>query len=467
MASDGKLHVVVFPWLAFGHLIPFLELSKVIAQKGYKVSFISTPRNINRLPKLPPNLIPLINFVKLKLPRIQNLPEDAEATMDVLPQDIHFLKEALDGLEPELTRFLESSNPDWIIYDFAPYWIPKITAKLNISGAYFFVMNAWFLDFFGPTSIMMDPPKKEMGYLDYTVPPEWIPFPTNLAYRSYEVKRTQETSNKPGAGITDMYRLGSVVSGCDVIMVRHCFEFEPLWLDLLEKLHGKPVVPLGLMPPDDQEIESNDKNETWVSIKTWLDEQKELSVVYIALGSEVGLSQDELTELALGLELSGLNFFWALRKSDSIELPHGFLERIKGRGVVSESWAPQSKILSHDSVGSFLTHCGWSSIVEGLGFGRPLIMLPIAVDQGLNSRILVDTEVGIEIPRDENDGSFTRNSVAESVKKVMVYKECHIFRDKAKELSSIFGDKDLHNRYMNKFIEYLEKHKPVCKLDME
>lgn len=467
MAANARLHVAVFPWLAFGHLIPYFEVAKFIARKGHKISFLSTPRNINRLPKLPPDLVPCFDFINLTLPRVENLPENAEATMDVPPEDIHFLKKAFDGLKGELTQFLESSTPDWIIYDFAPYWLPPIAAHLGISSAFFFVINAWFLDFFGPVSVLVDPPKKELDFLDYTVPPEWIPFPTNLAYRMYEWKRTLETSNKPGAGVTDMYRLGSVIAGCDVIIIRHCFEFEPLWLNLLEELHHKPVVPLGLMPPGDQEIEAGEKNESWVSIKEWLDQQKKLSVVYVALGSEVGLTQDELTELALGLELSGLSFFWALRKSDSLELPNGFLERVKGRGVVWETWAPQPRILSHDSVGSFLTHCGWSSVVEGLGFGRALIMLPIAVDQGLNARILVDSKVGIEIPRDENDGSFTRDSVAESIKKVMVCEDGQIFRDKAKELSYVFGDKGLHSRYVNNFIEYLENHKPLGKLDSE
>lgn len=467
MAANARLHVAVFPWLAFGHLIPYFEVAKFIARKGHKISFLSTTRNINRLPKLPPDLVPCFDFINLTLPRVENLPENAEATMDVPPEDIHFLKKAFDGLEGELTQFLESSTPDWIIYDFAPYWLPPIAAHLGISSAFFFVMNAWFLDFFGPVSVLVDPPKKELDFLDYTAPPEWIPFPTNLAYRMYEWKRTLETSNKPGAGVTDMYRLGSVIGGCDVIIIRHCFEFEPLWLNLLEELHHKPIVPLGLMPPGDQEIEAGEKNESWVSIKEWLDEQKNLSVVYVALGSEVGLTQDELTELALGLELSGLSFFWALRKSDSLELPNGFLERVKGRGVVWETWAPQPRILSHDSVGSFLTHCGWSSVVEGLGFGRALIMLPIAVDQGLNARILVDSKVGIEIPRDENDGSFTRDSVAESIKKVMVCEDGQIFRDKAKELSYVFGDKGLHSRYVNNFIEYLENHKPLGKLDSE
>ncbi|CAN1180156.1 UDP-glycosyltransferase 91A1 [Linum perenne] len=54
--SKKQLHIAVFPWLAFGHMIPFLELSKRIAQKGHTISFISTPRNINSLPQIPPHL---------------------------------------------------------------------------------------------------------------------------------------------------------------------------------------------------------------------------------------------------------------------------------------------------------------------------------------------------------------------------------------------------------------------------
>ncbi|CAL5398351.1 unnamed protein product [Camellia sinensis] len=89
-------------------------------------------------------------------------------------------------------------------------------------------------------------------------------------------------------------------------------------------------------------------------------------------------SQGEVTELAFGLELSSAPFFWALRKppgsnkSESVELLDGFEEQTRSRGVVWKSWAPQLKILSHESVRGFLTHCGWSSVIEGLQFGKPL-----------------------------------------------------------------------------------------------
>lgn len=84
MANDEKkLHIAMFPWLAFSHMIPYLELAKLIASKGHRISFASTPRNFDRLPKLPPSLASLVNFVKLTLPHVDNLPENAEATIDM------------------------------------------------------------------------------------------------------------------------------------------------------------------------------------------------------------------------------------------------------------------------------------------------------------------------------------------------------------------------------------------------
>ncbi|KAL7192614.1 hypothetical protein ACSBR2_024437 [Camellia fascicularis] len=133
----------MFPWLAFGHMIPYLDLAKLIAQKGHKISFVSTPRNIQHLPILPHNLSPFIHFFELPLPHVDNhLPENAEATMDVPSDHIPYPKKAFDGLETGLAGFLQASVPDWIIYDFAPYWLPPITTKLGISRVFFLIINA-------------------------------------------------------------------------------------------------------------------------------------------------------------------------------------------------------------------------------------------------------------------------------------------------------------------------------------
>ncbi|PON40933.1 UDP-glucuronosyl/UDP-glucosyltransferase [Parasponia andersonii] len=341
--NDVKLHIAMFPWLAFGHILPFLELAKLFAQKGHQISFISTPKNIHRLPKLPPNLSPLIKLVKL--PSL-NLPNDAESTSDLTREKVPTLKKAHDGLQDSLSNFLRSSKPDWLLFDFMSYWVTDIARDLGIPNAYFSIFNAACLGYVGAEF-----PDYRTEPDDFVRPPRWVPFRSTVAYRKYEVSRLFKELSGTQDGEDDvplLYRFFKALRGCQVVAVRSCWELETEWLNLLSDLLGKPVLPIGQLPPappsNDNEEDEND--ESWRSTKRWLDLQPKRSVVYLAFGSEAVPSQDELTEIALGLDLSGFPFFWALRaRSDSAELPAGFQDRTRERGIVCTSWAPQLKIL--------------------------------------------------------------------------------------------------------------------------
>ncbi|KAJ7953510.1 UDP-glycosyltransferase [Quillaja saponaria] len=347
MENDKKLHIAMFPWLAFGHIIPFLELAKLTAQKGHFISFISTPNNIARLPKLPLDISPLIKFVKLTLPNIyqDKLPPNAEATSDVPQNIVPYLKHSYDGLEQQLFEFLEDSKPDWIIYDFAPYWLPPITAKLSISTAFFNLMFTSTLCILGPSATAMivgDDPRNKPE--DFTVPPKWVPFPTNQAYRLYQAKHIfNDHFGVNPSGISDVFRAGSIISGSDLIVLRTCLELqmESKWVELTGKLHQKPVIPIGLLPPSLCSKEHDDDNlldkddDTWLNIRNWLDKQKNGSIVYVAFGSEVTLGHEDLTELALGLEESGLPFFWALKKPNWLSPWSYLLGLRKGLKIVA------------------------------------------------------------------------------------------------------------------------------------
>ncbi|XP_027079503.1 UDP-glycosyltransferase 91A1-like [Coffea arabica] len=465
MAEDGKLHIVMFPWLAFGHMIPYLELSKLIAKRGHKVSFLSTPRNIDRLPKPPPNLTRHLKFVKIPLPHIENLPENAEATTDLPYNKVKYLKLACDGLQQPISEFLQQTCPDWVLFDFAPYWIPSVASKLNIRTAFFSIYTAPFLGFCGPVEVMKGNGEDRKTPQDFTVKPKWVSFETNIAFKLFEISRLVDSLIGDEEPISDIFRGGSSIENCDFLAIRSCSEFEPEWLQLMEEIYQKPVIPVGQLPTTGNNDADEGKDEAWRPIKEWLDKQERESVVYVAFGSEAKPSQAELNEISLGLELSGLPFFWVLRTkrggedTEVIELPEGFEDRTKDRGVVCASWAPQLKILSHDSVGGFLTHSGWSSVVEAIQFEKALILLTMLADQGINARVLEEKKMGYPIPRDDSDGSFTRDSVAESLRLVMIEDEGKIYRDKSKEMRRLFCDESRQDGYVETLLNFLQSYK--------
>ncbi|KAK9095891.1 hypothetical protein Sjap_021388 [Stephania japonica] len=459
MASQNEdhqsLHIVVFPWLAFGHLLPFLELSKRLSQRySHRISFVSTPRTLQLLPKPPPQLSHLISFVDLPLPTNPDahhdhpLPPNAESTLDLDYDQVQYLKIAFDGLATPFTRFLEISNPDLIIFDFAQHWLPKIASKLNLPCIFFNIFNASTSSFAGPPSFSIDgvDPRHEPQH--FTVKPNWIPFESNIAYRLHEIRRVFDFYQGNASDASDIFRYNSAVQGCDFMAIRTCNEFEGEYVRVCEEISEKLVVPTGLLPPD-----VDQQKKLPLPIKQWLDRHKPRSVVYVAFGSEAKLTQGEIDELAHGLEMSEVPFFLVLRikRNQDAELPLGFEERVRGRGVVCREWAPQQEILSHRSIGGFVNQSGWSSVIESLANGLAMAVLPLVSTQGLVARLVVWRRVGVEIERDERDGSFTREAVAKAVRVVMVEEEGELLREEARRAREVFGDQRLNDGYLDGF----------------
>ncbi|CAN6373060.1 unnamed protein product [Urochloa humidicola] len=130
-----------------------------------------------------------------------------------------------------------------------------------------------------------------------------------------------------------------------------------------------------------------------------------------------------------------------------------------GHGLVTLGWVPQMSILAHSALGAFMTHCGRNSVIEGLLYGHPLVMLPIAFDQGPNARLMEGRKVGLQVPRDEDDGSFDRHGVASVVRAVMVVEDTRrVFVANAKKMQEIVGDEELHVRYLDEFVEQLRSY---------
>ncbi|CAL9103955.1 unnamed protein product, partial [Musa textilis] len=81
------------------------------------------------------------------------------------------------------------------------------------------------------------------------------------------------------------------------------------------------------------------------------------------------------------------------------------LEGFEGaRGLVVRGWAPQVAILGHAAVASFVTHCGWNSVMEGVTAGVALLVWPMEAEQFVNAKLLVEDK-GVAVRVGEGSGA--------------------------------------------------------------
>lgn len=149
----------------------------------------------------------------------------------------------------------------------------------------------------------------------------------------------------------------------------------------------------------------------------WLDTcSEDNSVVYIAFGSQIRLTVEQTAALAAALETSAMRFIWAVRDAamkvnsgdnygDDVDvIPAGFEERVKDKGLVIRGWAPQTMILEHRAVGSYLTHLGWGSALEGMVGGVVMLAWPMQAGHFYNAKLLID-DLGVAARVGENKDS--------------------------------------------------------------
>ncbi|XP_015897045.2 7-deoxyloganetic acid glucosyl transferase [Ziziphus jujuba] len=135
----------------------------------------------------------------------------------------------------------------------------------------------------------------------------------------------------------------------------------------------------------------------------WLDSQPLKSVLYVSFGTLTKRSISQLLEIWHGLVNSGHPFLWVIHSDVVLDeerenvMPEELQKGAKENGYIVD-WAPQEEVLVHNSVGGFLTHCGWNSMLESLMARIPLICWPHSNDQNLNTEFVTKVlRIGVEL----------------------------------------------------------------------
>jgi hypothetical protein len=415
-----SLHVVLFPFLARGHIPAFLRLAALLHElrPGITVTLVSTPRLLASL-SLPDTSPPIRLHALPFAPADHGLPPGAESLADLHVHQFITFFQASESLRPAFEGFVSGiRSPVCIIADAFFAWTADVARARGAFHAVFLPGGAFGNAVF--FSVWEHLPHTLAAAGDAFPLPD---FPSVVLHRT-QIPRYMLAATGADPWTTFFRRVISSCRKTDAVLVNTVQELESSGLDMLRRSFGVQTWPIGpiLAAPESQDD---------AGVIRWLDAHPPRSVLYVSFGSQNSINADQMAELALGLEASGRPFLWVLRPPLGVDatdgfkpewLPAGFEERTAQtkRGFLVRGWAPQVGILAHPSAGAFLSHCGWNSILESLRHGVPLIGWPLGAEQFFNAMLVVEWGVCVEVARGNMERSaVARGKVAETVGTVM------------------------------------------------
>ncbi|KAL5539468.1 hypothetical protein UlMin_043146 [Ulmus minor] len=358
--TSRNFKLLMFPWLAHGHISPYLELSKKLTERNFHIYFYPTPVMLASIkPKLSEKYSQSIELVQFPLP------------------------------DPNFSNILKNVNLDFLILYFLHDWAESQASSQSIPVIKFIFAGAMVVSFASHHT---------------RNPGENFPFP-EIYLTDYDMVKFRQASESYHDKIKDKSNLSS-----DLVLIKIFTDFEGKYMDYLSSLEGKKIVPVE---------SSRTKVIEWLKRK----ERSSVVFVLFRSKFFLSKNHIKEIAHGLELSKVNFICALRFPKGEKVKieeaLPNEFLKMVGERGMVMEGWAPQGTILKSDRVGGFVSRCGWSYVMECIKFGVPIIAIPMRYDEPLNVRLVEDIGVGLEVKRD-NNGEIQSGELVNVIKKVKV-----------------------------------------------
>ncbi|CAJ1952972.1 unnamed protein product [Sphenostylis stenocarpa] len=424
--------IVLYSALGRGHLVSMVELGKFILSHHPSLSitilFLTPPPNQDTPtsptaftcaatakyiasvtaanPSITFHRIPQISFLTVLHPHALNF-ELCRATT-------HHFRRILNSIS-------HSSNLKAVVLDFMNYTATSVTNPLEIPTYFYYTSGASTLAILFQQIIIHESTSVSFKDLNMHITIPGVP--------KIHTDDFPDQGNDPESENDQVFMdIGKCMRDSNGVIVNSCDAIEGRVIEAFkEGLMEGPTPPVFCIGPVISSAPCRGDDNGCLS---WLDSKPSQSVVFLSFGSMGRFSRRQLREIAIGLEKSEQRFLWVVRsefeEGDSGEppslnelLPEGFLERTEGKGMVVRDWAPQTSILSHDSVGGFVTHCGWNSVLEAVWEGVPMVVWPLYAEQKLNKVVLVEEmKVGLGV-KGNKEGLVSWSELGDRVKELM------------------------------------------------
>lgn len=387
-------------------------MAKLLAYRGLVVSIVLTPLNVlhfnSKISHALTTLNLKIHIVELPfpceqvcLPQKREFPNSDEIFANVIIPFDNLLPDALENYLMKL-----DSLPNFIIHDQCLRSIGTISLKFNIPRFVFQIFS-----FFNHFCFHKIGKHNVLGKVVSDTEPFIIP---DSPHRIQLTKAQHPIPSENMEFLLECLRVadsskGIILSGCEDL--EHTFYVEEYKKEI-KKLFWS-IGPLCLADKaifkdfkmgsseNKKDVSFNDRTECLLK---WLDKKKSSSVIYACFGTSSHMSTTQLKELALGLEASKFSFIWVIKKKDCTkELEEWFINenfeaRVENRGLVIREWVSQDLILTHKAIGGFITQCGWSSTLEGVSNGLPMITWPMVSDQFFTEKLITQVwKIGVSV----------------------------------------------------------------------
>ncbi|KAJ3684900.1 hypothetical protein LUZ61_014064 [Rhynchospora tenuis] len=412
MATNGTINnlLVLYPSLGMGHLVSMIELGMLLIRQGFSITIpiVDPPYNTGATAEFLAGVSaanPSLSFHKL--PPVTPSPDNTSPHHEALTFEV------LERSNPGLLSCLHTASPRALIVDFFCSCAMDVAKELKIPCYLFFTSGASVLALFCQIPVLHKSSSKSFRELgrEFLSVPGIPPLPAN-----HMPLPMLDRDDKAYEGFVTM---SESIPDYDGIIINTFKSLEPRVVDAISSGKcvppGRPTPPIYCIGP----LIKSDEKHGGRDCLSWLDKQPKLSVVFLCFGSLGRFSAKQIKEIAVGLEKSGQRFLWVIRSPPNPEklfeklpepdldilLPEGFLKRTSDRGLVVKSWAPQIEVLRHDSVGGFVTHCGWNSVLEAVIAGVPMVAWPLYAEQWMN-KVFLEEEMKLAVAVEGYDGEL-------------------------------------------------------------
>ncbi|PON43798.1 UDP-glucuronosyl/UDP-glucosyltransferase, partial [Trema orientale] len=347
VSQPPRQHVVLFPFMSKGHTMPLLQLARRLLhrRRHMTVTFVTTPANRPFIAKFLAGTAAAI--VELPFPEsVSGVPTGVEST-DALPSMslFHTFANATELMKPDFERALKNLDPpvSFLVSDGFLWWTVESAAKLGFPRLFSFGSSTYAMTVAAVVAVSGVLKQSECETI--TVPG----FPWIKANKD-EFDPVARNPEANPIGLEFLLKFAEATKRSFGIIANSFYELEPVFIDYWNREIGPkswPVGPLCLAQSPNSNAQQHDEPENFMrdDVHQWLDEKLENGsgpVLYVAFGSQVKLSSEQLREMAKGLEESDVNFLWVIRKpkDGSAEkcFPDGFEDRVKNRGMVVRDW---------------------------------------------------------------------------------------------------------------------------------